>query len=239
VPSTTAMTEITAEIMAEVLIIVGMATKEVKRGQISELIFSPVYGCSPLSGLEKYLRKLIGNTDIEDSLQKLDKLTQEEARMASAEQLRIAHSVEGKVIGVGERVQGVGDEVQDVGKKVEDVNDKVQGVDDKVQGIDEGMKDVEDQLQAVDRKLDDTNRSSSPIAHAPIPNSERSDLSQGTCSATIFYDGFRLPIHPSIITSHPRLITMVHLSGSFKAVFSTNGSPLLRFYGCTENVCSS
>jgi len=153
------MTEITAEIMAEVLIIVGMATKEVKRGRISELIFSPVYGCLPLSGLEKYLKKLIGNTDIEDSLEKLDKLTQEEARMASAEQLRIAHSVEGKVIGVDERVQGVGDEVQDVGKKVEDVNDKVQGVDDKVQGIDDGMKVVEDKVQAVDRKLDDTNRS--------------------------------------------------------------------------------
>ena len=109
--------------------------------------------------------------------------------MACAEQLRIAHCVEGKVMGVDERVQGVGDEVQDVCKKVEDVNDKVQG-------IDEGVKDVEDKVQAVDRKLDDTNRSSSPITLTPIPNSERSDLSQGTCSATIFYDGFCLPIHP-------------------------------------------
>jgi len=34
------MTEITAEIMAEVLIIIGMATKEVKQGRISELIFA-------------------------------------------------------------------------------------------------------------------------------------------------------------------------------------------------------
>ena len=31
------MTEITAEIMAEVLTIVGMATKEVNRGRMSEL----------------------------------------------------------------------------------------------------------------------------------------------------------------------------------------------------------
>jgi hypothetical protein len=59
---------------------------------------------------------LVGDTDIEDSLQKLDKLTQEEARMASAEQLRIAHSIEGKVVGVDERVQGVGDDVQDVAR---------------------------------------------------------------------------------------------------------------------------
>jgi len=45
VPPTTAMTEITAEIMAEVLIIVGMATKEVKRGRMSELTFVLVRDC--------------------------------------------------------------------------------------------------------------------------------------------------------------------------------------------------
>ena len=39
------MTEITAEIMAEVLIIVGMATKEVKRGRMSELTFALVHDC--------------------------------------------------------------------------------------------------------------------------------------------------------------------------------------------------
>ena len=44
-PSSTAMTEMTAEIMAEVLIIIGMATKEVKRGRMSELIFPLVDGC--------------------------------------------------------------------------------------------------------------------------------------------------------------------------------------------------
>ena len=57
---------------------------------------------------------------MEDRLQKLDKLTQEEARMASAEQLRIAHSIQGKVMGVDERVQGVGDDVQGVNRKLDD-----------------------------------------------------------------------------------------------------------------------
>jgi hypothetical protein len=37
------MTEIVAEIMAEVLVIIGMATKEVRRGRMSELIFTLVY----------------------------------------------------------------------------------------------------------------------------------------------------------------------------------------------------
>jgi len=93
--------------------------------------------------------------------------------MASAEQLRIAHSVEGRVMGVDERVQGVGDEARNVGKKVENVRDQVQGV---------------------DRKLDDTTRLSSLIAHPLNPNAQA--FSQGTSFATIFYDGFRLPIHP-------------------------------------------
>ena len=121
-----------------------------------------------MSCLEKYLKKLVGNTDIEDSLHQLDKLTQEEARMASAEQLGIAHSVERRVIGVDERVQGVSDDVQIAGKKVEGADDrfKLHGIDGevrrighKVQGIDDDVKDVGDRVQGVDRKLDDNSRS--------------------------------------------------------------------------------
>ena len=99
------------------------------------------------------MKKLMGNTDIEDSLGRLDKLTQEEARMAAAEQLKIAHMVEGKVMGVDERVKEVGSEVQSVSKRVRDVGDRVQGVDDKVQGIDDEVKVVVDRVQAVDDKV--------------------------------------------------------------------------------------
>jgi len=38
------MTEIMVEIMAEVLMIVGIATKEMKQGRMSELIFALVNG---------------------------------------------------------------------------------------------------------------------------------------------------------------------------------------------------
>jgi len=47
--------------------------------------------------LEKFLKKLLGRNDIEDALKRLDKLTQEEARMATAEVLKITHSVDGNV----------------------------------------------------------------------------------------------------------------------------------------------
>jgi archaellum component FlaC len=78
------------------------------------------------------LKKLTGNRDIEDSLDKLDKLTQEEARMASAEQLKMTHSVDGKVTGVDDRVRGVEEMVQDVRGDVRDVGDKVQDIDGKL-----------------------------------------------------------------------------------------------------------
>jgi hypothetical protein len=68
---------------------------------------------------EKFLRKLAGLVDLEDALKKLDRLTQEEARMAHAEVLRITHSirdgvkiVDGKVVEVGDKVQCVDDKVQ-------------------------------------------------------------------------------------------------------------------------------
>jgi len=74
---------------------------------------------------EKYFKKLIGNREIEDSLERLDKLTLEEARMASAEQLRMTHSVDHRVRGVEGQVQEVRDDLQDVGDKVQDVDDKL------------------------------------------------------------------------------------------------------------------
>jgi hypothetical protein len=43
------------------------------------------------------MKKLVGRNDIEDALKRLDKLTQDEARMAIAETLKITHNVEDKV----------------------------------------------------------------------------------------------------------------------------------------------
>ena len=69
--------------------------------------------------LENYLKKLIGNTEIEDCLQKLDKLTQEEARMALAEQLKVAHDIDGKVTSVDDRVQGIGTDISSGFRRVD------------------------------------------------------------------------------------------------------------------------
>ena len=62
--------------------------------------------------LEKYVKKLIGRSKIEDALKRLDKLTQEEARMAAAQNLKVTHTVDDRVKGVADAVAGVDDRVQ-------------------------------------------------------------------------------------------------------------------------------
>jgi hypothetical protein len=54
--------------------------------------------------LEKYLKKLVGRTEIEDALKKLDKLTNEEARMATAQVLKVTHDVDNRVAGVDDKM---------------------------------------------------------------------------------------------------------------------------------------
>ena len=48
-------------------------------------------------------------TDIEDALKRLDKLTQEEVRMATAQLLTLTHGVDGNVKDIGDTVRVVHD----------------------------------------------------------------------------------------------------------------------------------
>ena len=58
------------------------------------------------------MKKLVGRTDIEDALGRLDRLTQDEVRMAAAEGLKATHKVDNKVQGVGDKVDLIVDGVQ-------------------------------------------------------------------------------------------------------------------------------
>jgi len=56
--------------------------------------------------------------DIDDALRRLDKLTHEEFRLATAEGLKATH--------------GINNKVEDAGNKVNGIDDKVHSVDDRV-----------------------------------------------------------------------------------------------------------
>ena len=105
--------------------------------------------------LEKYLKKLIGRTEIEDALKRLDKVTQEEARMATVQILRVTHTVD-------ENVRGVRDEVLGVDNRVTRVDDSVARVDDRVAHVDDRVARVDDRVAGVDDRVDQVKRMSSP-----------------------------------------------------------------------------
>ena len=130
------MTNIITEIMAQVLTIFGIATKEIRRGSASEFLIRLVRTYTQPHA-EKFFRKLAGMADLEDALRKLDILTQEEARMAHAEVLRITHSIRNDVKIVEGKVEEVGDKV----------GDKVQGVDEKVQAVIDGGRGLSSLLK--------------------------------------------------------------------------------------------
>jgi hypothetical protein len=75
--------------------------------------------------LGKYGKRLIGRSDLENALKRLDKLTHEEARMATAEVLRTAHAIGEGVTEVREQVLFVDDRLAGVDNRVASVNDKI------------------------------------------------------------------------------------------------------------------
>ena len=91
---------------------------------------------------EKFAKKLIGRTEIEDALKRLDKLTLEEARMAIAQNLKIAHTVDKGVREVVDTVIAMDDRIAIVDNKVEGVDAKVVSVDDRVKTFDNKVTEV-------------------------------------------------------------------------------------------------
>ncbi|KAI9435488.1 hypothetical protein H4582DRAFT_652492 [Lactarius indigo] len=74
IPPTHDMCQILVKIMAELIAILSIATNEMQN-----------------SREKTYLKQLLGRADIEDALKKLDSLTQEEIRMATAHVLKIKY----------------------------------------------------------------------------------------------------------------------------------------------------
>ena len=122
------MTKIMVKIMVEVLSILGIVTKGIAQGKISMSFYILRTPRVDLRA-ERFLKKLAGMKEVEAALQRLDQLTQEEARMAASEALMIT--------------RGIDDSVKDVNETVHNVDMKVEGVDCKVQGVNDRVKSVD------------------------------------------------------------------------------------------------
>ncbi|KAI9435161.1 hypothetical protein H4582DRAFT_2080077 [Lactarius indigo] len=75
-PLTPSMTEISVKIMVELLSVLALATKQVKQGRF-----------------KKFAKKLLGESEIEGVLRRLDRLTQEEGRMTMAQTLEVVYGL--------------------------------------------------------------------------------------------------------------------------------------------------
>jgi len=79
-------------------------------------------------------------SDFGDALRRLDKLIQEEHRMATARDLRATHRVDKRVVNVENVMQGV--------------RETVKGIDEGVTAVDRGVQGIDYRLKEVDDKID-------------------------------------------------------------------------------------
>ena len=90
------MTDIVIRIMVELLSVLALATKQINQGRFSKRAITytlPVAQCAT----EKIAKKLLGESEIEAILQRLDRLTQDEARMTVAQTLGVVHGLVGNM----------------------------------------------------------------------------------------------------------------------------------------------
>ena len=95
----------------------------------------------------------MGRTDIEDALKRLDRLTQEEARMAAAQLLKVTNTIDNRVEGIANNMLIVDDRVACVDDRVKDVDDKVKAVDDKLVAVIDGAQYIFNQSSKIIRLL--------------------------------------------------------------------------------------
>ena len=129
----------------------------------------------------------MGNKDVEAALQKLDRLTQEEARMAAAELMRITYAVDDRVRVVDGRVQSVGNNLEIVDNEVRDIHDGVRGV---------------------NRNIEQANRSSSPSTPVSVLNA------QELFTGNQLRDNFRTWLSPPNPSTNHNIACKAHHEGT-------------------------
>jgi len=206
----------------------------------------------------------MGRTDLENALKGLDRLTHDEARMATAQVLKATYNVDAGVREVADQVVVVDDRVVSVDRRVQGVDERVANVDERVKAVDDKVAEVFDGARTIPRSLTERAFNRVPGAHrrkgskgSHATNGQRhgpnqtSVISQATLVlirkahaslqrinyGRIFADGSPHQTHPRITTSRAVPIARERQPGSFKVAFSPIGrQPGVRCFGFMENV---
>ena len=87
------MTDIITKIMVELISILALAKKQIHRGRLSKRVPAMIIGTTSKRDAEQFAKKLLGDSEIESILKRLDRLTQDEARMTVAQIFGIVHGL--------------------------------------------------------------------------------------------------------------------------------------------------
>ncbi len=90
------ITNIIVKIMIELLSVLALAMKQMKQGRFSRCTVTYTLPMTQ-SAVEKFTKKLLGESEVEAVLMRLDRLTQDEARVAVAQTLGVVHGLVGNV----------------------------------------------------------------------------------------------------------------------------------------------
>ena len=93
IPPAPAMDEMVVRIMAELLSALALATKELKQGRSSEQSLLCLMSNFARCYAANFFKKLFGEKDVEAILQRLDRLTLDEARTTAAETLKVIYGL--------------------------------------------------------------------------------------------------------------------------------------------------
>jgi hypothetical protein len=86
------MTDIIVKIMVQLLSVLALATKQIAQKRFSKCTVTYTLSVAQCT-TGKFAKKLLGESEIEAVLQRLDRLTQEEARIAVVQTLGVVHGL--------------------------------------------------------------------------------------------------------------------------------------------------
>ena len=104
IPPTPMMTDIIIKIMVELLSVFAIATEQIQQGRFGEYAITYTLSLAQYS-TEKFAKKLLKESEIEAVLRRLDRLTQDEARMTVVPLLGVVHGLVGSMKAVMEGAQ--------------------------------------------------------------------------------------------------------------------------------------
>jgi hypothetical protein len=93
IPPTVALTEMVVKILVELLSALALVTRQIKEGRPSESVFSEVLYYLTQCNAEKLVKKFLGEKDVEAVIQRLDRLTRDEARMTATQTLEVVYGL--------------------------------------------------------------------------------------------------------------------------------------------------